>query len=428
MSVIEKLPKWRPMPGDADWATRKGTSERYPEMHTGPIPIEAYVSEEFFEQEREKIFKKMWLYVGRVERIPNPGDYFVQVVEAVRMHKNATYPGFIVIRGTDGKIRAFYNACQHRGTALAWDDFQGWETSHKRFLSCRFHGWVYNSEGKLVGVPDEGQFYGDFDKSCRGLREVRCDVWKDFIFVNVDESPRQTLVEQLGPIAETLADFPFETMRKAGIWSAVVRCNWKVAVDAFQEGYHVSTVHAATLPFWCGEINRYSRPTTIRLYEQGNRQVTFMINPEFVPSPLEKWVRNMGSSWYAAGGGDMGKAYAGVNPENDPYFAFSLNGIFPNLIVDPFIGGFYGHEFWPIDVNTTRWIGSINFTAPTRPSDLIVAEYGKTALRDAFREDCVTLEATQVGIESGGLRDVLLSDPEAAPRHLVQTCIDIVNR
>jgi hypothetical protein len=97
------------------------------------------------------------------------------------------------------------------------------------------------------------------------------------------------------------------------------------------------------------------------------------------------------------------------------------------MLVDPFIGGFYGHEFWPISVNRTRWIGSINFLDAQKPSDLIANEHGKTLLRDAFREDTVTLDATQIGLESGAIETTIMCDMEMAPRHLYNSVLEIVN-
>ena len=88
-----------------DWANTRPVSKRYPHVDMGPVSIEPYVSEEFFELEREKIFKKMWLYVGRTERIPNAGDHFTQVIEAVRTKKNGTYPSFIICRDKNGEVR-----------------------------------------------------------------------------------------------------------------------------------------------------------------------------------------------------------------------------------------------------------------------------------------------------------------------------------
>ena len=141
-----------------DWANRRPVSERYPQVDMGPLPIEPYISEEFFEAEREKIFKRMWLYVGRAERLPKPGDYFTQTIEAVRTKKHGTSPSFIICRDKNGGIRAFYNTCQHRGTTVLWDDHQTWETSHRRYFTCRFHGWAYDTDGTLKFVPDEKQF------------------------------------------------------------------------------------------------------------------------------------------------------------------------------------------------------------------------------------------------------------------------------
>lgn len=411
-----------------DWANRRPASERYPDVGMGALPIEPYISEEFFERERAKIFKRMWLYIGRAERIPKPGDYFTQTIEAVRTKKDGTSPSFIVCRDKNGEVRAFYNTCQHRGTTVVWDNYQTWDTSHRRYFACRFHGWVYDTDGSLKSVPDEKQFC-NLNKAERGLKSVHCAVWKDFIFINVDPEPRQTLLEQIKPHAELLKDFPFEKMRKRGIWSATVDVNWKVAIDAFQEGYHVNTVHAATLPeAFNGALNPNCRPTSIRLFPQGNRSVTFMVSPDFVPPEVEKWVRRRGSSWYAAGAGDSSKEYPGINPDQDPFYAFDCHGFFPNLLVDPFVGGFYGHEFWPISVNKTRWIGSINFLQASRPSDLIAHEHGKTLLRDAFREDTVTLDATQVGLESGAIESTILCDAEMAPRHLYNSVLEMVNR
>ena len=425
MATIAKEELAKKLP---DWANHRPNSERYPEIETGEMSIEPYVSEEFFEREREKIFKKMWLYVGRAERIPNAGDYFVQVIEAVRTNKDATYPSFIICRDNNGEIRAFYNTCMHRGTTVCWENHECWESKRRKYFSCRFHGWVYNLDGSLKSVPDENQFF-DLDKSKRGLKSVNCAVWKDFIFINVDPEPRQKLEEQIKPHADLLKDFPFEKMHKRGIWTAEVNVNWKVALDAFQEGYHVNTVHAATLPeAFNGPLNPNCRPTSIRLHEQGNRSVTFMVSPDFEPPEVEKWVRQRGSSWYAAGGGETLNQFPGVNPDGDPFFAFDCHGFFPNMLVDPFIGGFYGHEFWPINVNKTRWIGSINFMEAEKPSDLISHEHGKTLLRDAFREDTVTLDATQIGLESGAIDTTIMCDGEMAPRHLYNACVEMVNR
>ena len=105
--------------------------DRYPELGTGPIPIEPYISRAYFEKEREQIFRKVWLNIGRIEQIPRPGDHFVTDLEVCKT-------SILVVRGKDGVIRAFHNMCSHRGNKLVWDN-QG---SCQAF-TCQFHGWVY---------------------------------------------------------------------------------------------------------------------------------------------------------------------------------------------------------------------------------------------------------------------------------------------
>lgn len=90
--------------------------DRYPELGTGPIPIEPYISREYFEKERERIFRKVWLNIGRVEQIPSSGDYFVKDLAMCNT-------SILVVRGKDGVIRAFHNMCSHRGNQLVWDHY-----------------------------------------------------------------------------------------------------------------------------------------------------------------------------------------------------------------------------------------------------------------------------------------------------------------
>src|SRR5215467_9850127 len=88
--------------------------DRYPELGTKPIPIEPYISREYFEKERERIFSKVWLNIGRVEQIPHPGDYFVKDLAVC-------HTSILVVRSKDGAVRAFHNMCSHRGNQLVWD-------------------------------------------------------------------------------------------------------------------------------------------------------------------------------------------------------------------------------------------------------------------------------------------------------------------
>ncbi len=115
--------------------------EAYPELGTGPIPIEPCVSAEYFELERERIYKRTWLNVGRVEHIPRPGAYFVKDLPVCDT-------SVILTRGRDAALQAFHNMCSHRGNKIVWD-----RRGSCQNFTCKFHGWSYGLNGSLNFWP-----------------------------------------------------------------------------------------------------------------------------------------------------------------------------------------------------------------------------------------------------------------------------------
>ena len=143
--------RW-PKPAEGSW------TEHYPELGTGPISFRDSTSPEFYELEREAIFKRAWLNVGRVEELPRVGSYFTKEVEAART-------SVVVVKGKDETIRAFYNVCRHRGNKLVWNDFPREETNGTcRQFTCKYHGWRYDLEGALTFVQQPQEFF-DLDAS-----------------------------------------------------------------------------------------------------------------------------------------------------------------------------------------------------------------------------------------------------------------------
>ena len=117
--------------------------DHYPYLGKAPVQAEVFTSEEQFALERERIFKKVWLNVGRVEQLPNAGDYFVKDVAVCQT-------SILVVRGKDGQVRAFHNMCSHRGNKIAWD-----QHGTCQLFTCKFHGWAYALDGALKFAPDE---------------------------------------------------------------------------------------------------------------------------------------------------------------------------------------------------------------------------------------------------------------------------------
>src|SRR5258708_21841670 len=103
----------------------------YPELGTAPVPIDPYISRAYFEKEQERIFSKVWLNIGRIEQLPNPGDYFVKALAVCRT-------SILVVHGKDRKIRAFHNMCAHRGNKLVWEKAR----TGKGLFTYHFRGWA----------------------------------------------------------------------------------------------------------------------------------------------------------------------------------------------------------------------------------------------------------------------------------------------
>src|SRR6187431_2886440 len=134
-------------PDEGSW------TEHYPELGTGPVSYEDSISPEHYELERDAIFRRTWLNVGRVEQLPKKGSYFTKELDSART-------SVIVVRDTDGEVRAFHNICRHRGNKLVWNDFPKEEVSGTcRQFTCKYHGWRYGLEGQLTFVQQEGEFF-----------------------------------------------------------------------------------------------------------------------------------------------------------------------------------------------------------------------------------------------------------------------------
>ena len=194
----------------------KQWAEKYPDLGTEPVPTEPYVSDEHYELERERIFRRCWINVGRVDEIPNPGDYFVRDIAICKT-------SVLIIRGSDGVVRGFFNVCSHRGNTLVLDERGTCPGS----VYCHFHNWVYSDTGELIRVPDEENFF-DFDKRDHGLTPVNTDFWEGFVFVHLGPEPAETLREYLGGVADQLDGCPFHEMPLMQTYLVDERANWKV--------------------------------------------------------------------------------------------------------------------------------------------------------------------------------------------------------
>ena len=204
--------------------THKTHTTRFPELGTEPLPIKPCVDPDVFNAEREAVFRRSWLNVGRVELIPEPGEYFVRDIEVC-------YTSVLVVRGHDNVIRAFHNMCSHRANQVVWQKRGKCRAS----FVCPFHGWAFNTRGKLVNMTDKENFFTDADTNL-DLTEIQTDVWNGFIFIRIKPQDDQSLQEYLEPVATSLKDYPFAELtrrewysvdEKSQLEGAAGRGNWK---------------------------------------------------------------------------------------------------------------------------------------------------------------------------------------------------------
>ncbi|ABQ67329.1 Rieske (2Fe-2S) protein [Rhizorhabdus wittichii DC-6] len=387
------------------------------ELGVDPVSVEAIRDPAVYELEREKIFRRAWLKVATAWEIPEIGDYKVKEMPVADT-------SVLIVRGKDDKIRAFHNVCTHRGNKVVPNgDFESFGRSRAGVVTCRFHGWVFGTDGPLRSVPMEEGF-GKIDKSCLGLREIACDTWEGFVFINFADPPEQSLLDYLGDFAKLFGGYPYAESTTIFRYSTVLECNWKVAHQAFSEGYHVPTIHAGSLPGF-----------------RGVEHSDFKLMGPHASSTIYGAGMDTAASTAAFAGVLHGaephrprpdQLPPGINPTRRTDFQFELPNLFPNLIIHLSAGcgypgmSFFTHQFWPLDHGRTLWEG-INYFRPARNAAERVAQLHVNALhRNAWLEDTATMEDTFTGIRSGAIDQMYLMDQEFLIRHAVRVHDDFL--
>ncbi|MEC9357985.1 MAG: aromatic ring-hydroxylating dioxygenase subunit alpha [Pseudomonadota bacterium] len=332
------------------------------------IPRARYTDEAFYQAEIKHVFGRSWLQVGHVSEFEQPGSYRALDLPLAPV---------LLVRGSDGVLRAFLNSCRHRGATVVRSD-QGCA----RTLSCPYHSWTYDLSGKLIGYPARHSFPG-LVKEDHSLQSLRCELWGGFVFINFDPQA-QPLAEWMEPMTQRFGVQSEAPLRIVSRQSWTIACNWKMAVEAFRESYHVPTVHPQTA---AAALDGYD--TFFELYLNGGATI-------FIPYSKEI----------------MKQAFSGVSLRASTLERLSgmedakynettlLASMFPNAIIGFQPMGFPLISAWPLSVGSCRldvvWYGMDWGDAP-RPAewDKVVSDF--TTLTG---EDVANLAAMQRSVEA----------------------------
>jgi len=201
----------------------------------GAVALEPrlYVDPEIVALEQRAVFERTWQLAGHVADLAGPGTYLTT---------NVGDQPILVVRDEDGVLRAFRNVCRHRGSRLLAGSGQC-----SKAIRCRYHGWTYRLDGRLIGVPEHRTIEG-LDKSRLGLHQVRAEEFCGLLFVNLDPSAAP-LGELLADLRPRLAPYRLAELERFGPGSggSVQPANWKVVAENYMEGYHIPIAHPSLM-------------------------------------------------------------------------------------------------------------------------------------------------------------------------------------
>jgi Rieske 2Fe-2S family protein len=399
----------------------------YPELGTEPVSYEDSISPEIYELEREAIFKRAWLNVGRVEQLKRKGSYFTRELAVAGT-------SVVIVRDIDGEVRAFHNICRHRGNKLVWTDFPREESSgNARQFVCKYHGWKYDLDGACAFVQQEVEFF-DFDKDDYGLIPVHCDVWAGFIFVNLAPEPGQPLTEFLGPMVTAIEGYPFDQMTERFSYRATVGSNWKLFIDAFQEFYHAPVLHAKQTPAIISVPAQEAGFEGLHYEIDGpHRMVTTYGGrgwkmPAEMLKPMEIVTRSGLFGPWERPDIELTSLPDGINPGNKKPWGLDSFQVWPNFVILVWERGWYlTYHYWPTSQSTHVFESTLYFVPAKNARERVAHEMAAVTFKEYGLQDANTLEATQLMLESRVVTSFPLNDQEVLCRHLHKVAADWVD-
>jgi glycine betaine catabolism A len=342
------------------------------------LPAEAYISDETFAWETERIFQGSWFCLGRSSELAAPGDQ-----RAVRIGTE----GVLLVRGKDGALRGFFNTCRHRGHELVPC---GGAVVNRKSIRCPYHSWTYALDGRFKTAPnfvDSPDWQrADPDNS---LREARVEEWGGWAFVDCS-GEAQSLKDHLGNLTDLMEPYEPDRLQAAATHDYVIEANWKLIGENYHECYHCSTIHP--------ELCRVTPPDSGIAFDPSglvvggsmdlmDHAVTMSLTGESRGVPFRRLdAEQRRKVWYLH--------------------------VFPNLLLSPHPDYVMTHRLEPLDHGRTRIECQWLFPPEAASREDFDPKYAVEFWDITNRQDWTACEGVQRGATGRGYRQGPLSDPE----------------
>lgn len=352
------------------------------------VPGEFYSSPQIATIEKQRIFLETWLCAGRVEEIPNPGDYTTCEIAD---------ESFVLARNEANEITAFMNMCVHRGVAVVTGK------GNAQDFSCPYHAWLYDLSGNLITAPRMDQSKAEL-KNCR-MRRLESKIWRGWIFVtfNADPLPFEAFVE---PYEKELWWFQTDHCRLADKMVIEVDCNWKLLVENLVDVYHVPVLHKGTFG---GFVKKNKADAfDVRLLPRGGWAYEQKARPHSSTGartfPMLPWLEGM--------------------PEDTS----SRAGIYPNLSLSMRADSLRMWQVWPLSaskcvLHVYLMFPEVAFEQPDFRAN--IEEY-KGFITQLVNEDASMVVSLQHAMNSPFYEPGPMSHLEAAVQHIMKNYLDVM--
>lgn len=381
-----------------------GLTAKYPEIGTGPVSTDIYHDPALYEKEIEAIFKRCWYMVGRVDQIPEAGDFFVYELPTFR-------DSVLICRDKSGGVNGFHNVCTHRGNVVEH------RASGKcgGLFVCRFHGWSFDLEGNLARVRDEEGFF-DLDKGELGLKRIPTQLWQGFIFVSAEDEPTQSLEEYLGEQGRDLDGYPWGLCTQSYQFQTEIGCNWKLVVDSPSEVYHIPILHpTSAAPTMMGTENPNGRLLDVAL--KGPHRTNSHYSVEGEPTAVQKLAYANAAAQNLVLESSAAEMPRGLNATRSKHWNVDLVTFFPALSFTVSAGMYTAQQVWPLGPNRSIMQQRCFMRKARNAAERFGQENTMVEFRDVVMEDLSTLERIQRALDSGQIKRFYFHDHELALRH-----------